>query len=430
MASYFNLEYNQFDVTNTFPHASLDDDDEVLIHYPEGFENQGRLLRVLKALYGLSASPRLWYNHLSKTLEKFGLKCVPESGCIFTNDKLIVCFYVDDIVVFYHMNNRPVFEELKNTLFEVYTIRDLGELKWFLGLRIIRDRNIRKMWLVQDSYIEKKAKEFKRLDGRGNLINTAPKTPMSTQEIKSGDGKANTFQIHEYQRFVGSLTYAAVVSRPDIAKATQKLAEAQNNPSPEHLTAAEKLLDYLYETRFLALEYGMDINEGPVFIAASDASFGDDCSSRVSSEARLFKLFGGTIDYAAKKQTTVTTSSTEAELLALSHTASWLIWWRRFFDNISLSLDEDPTIWCDNLQTVRLMMKDSPKLVTKLKHVDIHSHWLRQETLKGNIKIEWIQTAKIPADGLTKCLSEQKHKNFLRQLNMIDIRSKMAEYQD
>ncbi|KHJ33712.1 hypothetical protein EV44_g3389 [Erysiphe necator] len=143
IASYFNLEF----------------DDEVLIHYPEGFKKPGRLLRVLKALkalYGLSVSPRLWYNYLSKTLEKLGLKYVPGSGYIFTNEKLIDYFYVDDIVLFYHMSHREVFQELKNTLLEVYTIRYLGELKWFLGLRIIRDRDLRKCGLFKTNILKKR----------------------------------------------------------------------------------------------------------------------------------------------------------------------------------------------------------------------------------------------------------------------------------
>ena len=67
------------------------------------------------------------------------------------------------------------------------------------------------------------------------------------------------------------------------------------------------------------------------------------------------------------------------------------------------------------------MLKEAPKLVTKLKHVDIHNHWLRQEVAHQNIQIKWISTTEMPADGLTKALPRQKHEAFLRQLNMVDI---------
>ena len=68
------------------------------------------------------------------------------------------------------------------------------------------------------------------------------------------------------------------------------------------------------------------------------------------------------------------------------------------------------------------MIKDSPKLVTKLKHVDIAQHWLRQEVANKSINIEWISTNNMAADGLTKALHIQKHKEFIKQLNLVDIK--------
>jgi len=67
------------------------------------------------------------------------------------------------------------------------------------------------------------------------------------------------------------------------------------------------------------------------------------------------------------------------------------------------------------------MIKDSPKLVTKLKHIDIHQYWLRQEVANGNINIEWVSTNDMVADGLTKGLPIQKHAEFMKQLNLVDI---------
>ena len=83
-------------------------------------------------------------------------------------------------------------------------------------------------------------------------------------------------------------------------------------------------------------------------------------------------------------------------------------------------------VYCDNLQTIGLLIKDSPKLVTKLKHVDIQQHWLRQETSKGNIQVEWKSTSEIVADGLTKPLIVQKHNDFLKMINMVDIKGQIT----
>jgi hypothetical protein len=99
-------------------------------------------------------------------------------------------------------------------------------------------------------------------------------------------------------------------------------------------------------------------------------------------EARIDILFscnGGAIDWRTAKQKTVMTSSTEGELLSLSCAAKEMIWWRLFFAAVRFHTGEDEAILCDNQQIIRILQKDAPKLITKLRHVDIHGHWLRQE---------------------------------------------------
>ena len=72
-------------------------------------------------------------------------------------------------------------------------MRDLGELHWFLGIRVKRDQTQQKLWLCQDSYIEKIAKSF-HLEHR-----KSPETPMYTEELQPSDGKASPQDIHTYQ---------------------------------------------------------------------------------------------------------------------------------------------------------------------------------------------------------------------------------------
>src|SRR5271165_7353022 len=132
--------------------------------------------------------------------------------------------------------------------------------------------------------------------------------PMSLIELFPRDSIALAFEISQYQRKVGSILYTAVNTRLDIAFAVSRLAQFLTNPSPTHQTAADRVLLYLQRTRGLGLQL--------------------DCKS---SQAYTMKLFGGLIGWRANKQPTVTTSTTEAELLALSQAAkealyvSWLI---------------------------------------------------------------------------------------------------------
>jgi hypothetical protein len=95
-------------------------------------------------------------------------------------------------------------------------------------------------------------------------------------------------------------------------------------------------------------------------------------------------------------------------------------------DKLGLDTEHDITIECDNQQTVGLLIKDEPELRTKLKHVDIHHHWLRQEVQAKRLLIDWIPTADMPADGFTKILPRQKHEKFKRVLRLIDIKDRIA----
>ena len=88
-------------------------------------------------------------------LRKLGLSPVPDCPCLFTGAKLIVFFYVDDIAVLCHPSNRSYYQEFQAEFLKTFKMREMGELKWFLGIRVIRDRDAHKIWLCQDAYITK-----------------------------------------------------------------------------------------------------------------------------------------------------------------------------------------------------------------------------------------------------------------------------------
>jgi hypothetical protein len=105
--------------------------------------------------------------------------------------------------------------------------------------------------------------------------------------------------------------------------------------------------------------------------------------------------------------------------------AKFYLQWLRLFRQLKLDLQEDTYIYCDNMQTISLLKKETPKLQTALRHVDIHQNWLRQEVQNNAIAVEWIPTASMPADGFTKMLPAQKHTQFIKQLGIQDIRERL-----
>lgn len=248
-------------------------------------------------------------------------------------------------------------------------------------------------------------------------------TPLPISPLYPNSGQATAREIHSYQQRVGKLNYAAVVTRPDIAHVVSKLSEFLQNPSKEHMEAADHVIRYLCGTKYRGIEYDGNVADNlcRTFVASSDASFADDPETRYSSNGFCLQLFNGMIHWKATKQKSVTTSSTEAELLALTITAKEYIWWIRLFQNLHLDI-QSPVIFCDNQQTLRLLKKETPKLATRLKHVDIHQCWLRQEVQEGRINVEWIESNKMIADGFTKILPAQKHQIFVKQMNLVDVK--------
>ena len=141
---------------------------------------------------------------------------MPGVDCLFTDGSLILFFYVDDFVLLYRQEDEENFMEFEAALLATYEIRSLGNLSWFLGIRVVRTDD--ELYLCQDSYIEKLVEKYTSI---GPSLQS--KTPLSTDPLVDYDGVATAPQIHAYQQRIGSLIFAATTTRPDIAFATAKL---------------------------------------------------------------------------------------------------------------------------------------------------------------------------------------------------------------
>ena len=159
-------------------------DEVVYCEYPKGFEQDGYCLLLLWAFYGLCQSPLLWLKELLHALTDLGFHQILEEPCLFTDNRLIIFFYIDDIVILCHSKDILQLQTFQETIMDQYEMQDLGELTWFLGIRVIWDRIHQKLWLCQDSYIKKITKVF-------HLKDLKPlKTPMKSKELYPSNGKA------------------------------------------------------------------------------------------------------------------------------------------------------------------------------------------------------------------------------------------------
>jgi Reverse transcriptase (RNA-dependent DNA polymerase)/Pol polyprotein, beta-barrel domain len=423
IAARWNLEARQCDAVNAFTNSLLDE--IVYIKCPDGFKHEGWVILLQRALYGLRRSPLLWQQDLAQTFKELDLQQGSEEVCIFNNDWLTVFVYVDDIVFLYRKKDEDKMNAFQKRLFEIYNMKDLGPLRWFLGIRVVRDRQAQKIYLCQDAYIEKVAVTY----GLHNLPRK-PKTPLPTTELKPFDGKATASFTHLYQRKVGSLNYASIITRPDVAYSASTLAKFLTNPSEDHMKAADQAISYLDGTRFQAICFGPEeLDDKPDsqivikqhLVIASDAAFADDSVDRKSTQGHLITLYGGPVSWKSSKQSIITGSTTEAELLALANTTKEAFQLFRIFRDMQYNPDAQLKVFCDNQQALRLVKNPSLRLQTALKHVDVPHLWLRQEVQAGHVFTEYLPTSDMPADGLTKALPRGRLEVFRRQLGLTDI---------
>lgn len=141
---------------------------------------------------------------------------------------------MDDIVIAYKKESEPSAETLIAGLKRAYKLHKQEDLKFFLGIQVIRDRPQRKIYLSHKAYINKMAHKY-GID----LQSSFPSIPIPATEYPKHTKQATKQEIKLYQEKVGSLLYTAVIMRADIAFAASKLSQFLTNPEPKHIKAVD-----------------------------------------------------------------------------------------------------------------------------------------------------------------------------------------------
>jgi hypothetical protein len=353
LTAAFNLETRQFDAMNAFVNSLIDE--PTYCRSSENWSYEIEILLLKRALYELKQSPALWYRHLFEALITMNFESVSEFECLFISQDthLLLFFFVNDIVLLYDKRYSIQADEFQMKLFNRFEMKCLGKLKWFLRISITRDRASRKVWLFQESYVEKLINKFNiSLDDKApdsSLFSTNQEFENQTGLIKYQE-IATPQQIQAYQQRVGFINFAAVITRSNVTQTAFKLSKFLINPSKFHMKSANRILKYLRHTKKLVIEFNNESDEEAhiIFLASSDASFVDDIETRFSSQEYAFKLFNELIDWKTFKQRTVITSFTEIELLIISVVEKELIWWQRLFEIIHFQTNQKSNIQCDN----------------------------------------------------------------------------------
>ncbi|RVW15878.1 Copia protein [Vitis vinifera] len=223
-------------------------------------------------------------------------------------------------------------------------------------------------------------------------LNQCPKNSLESQEM----------QKIPYASAVGSLMYAQVCTRPDIAYIVGMLGRYLSNPGMDHWRAAKRVMRYLQRTKEYMLTYRrLDQLE---LIGYSDSDFAGCQDSRRSTSGYIYLLAGGAISWRSAKQTLVTSSTMEAEFVACYEASNQGIWLRNFVTGLRVldGIERPLKIFCDNKSAV--LYSNNNRSSTKSKYIDIKFLVVKEKVQSGQISIEHIGTNSMIADPLTKGL--------------------------
>lgn len=409
LAATYDLELSQMDVPSAFVKAELEED--VYMEMPEGIEQAGMVCWLLKSLYGLKQAPRNWYLLFSSFIkEGLGFTACVSDPCLFfkrtrSGRLMLIFLFVDDMKGAFAKVDEEEWNEVKAKLKQRFDVKDLGESEWMLGMCITRVRSRRTIRLDQQLYTQK------LLEKHGLLECKTARTPAAQnngEQEDDRDGGGKPCELLRYQELVGSLLYASISTRPDIAYAVQRLTRFMQAPLMRHWKAALRVLRYLAGTRDAALTFGRQATErrrsDAVGVSAySDADWASDKVDRKSVTGWIALVNGDPVSWASKKQRTVAQSSCEAELYAMSAATNEILWLRSLLGELGLQADGPSRLHVDNQGAIEVGKHGVKSERTK--HVDIKYHHLTDTVEKGQVVFEWVRTQEQLADIMTKALA-------------------------
>ena len=407
----------QCDINVAFLNAKLTD--IVYIILPNGCgELSGKIWKLNKALYGLKQAPHEWNTEMNKTLISLNYIPTKADPCIYvkripnTTEYITVYLYVDDIISTFVEEIEYQWDTDFNVIKSKYDLKDLGDCAWILNMKVIRDYTKGTIILSQEAYIRQ------ALIDRGIDINT----------FKTRDNPCNYSESHiptdttsellnptEHQQFqsdIGTLNYAALMTRFDITYAVIALSRKLAAPTKNDAIAVNRIFRYLAGTVHYALVFKKPIKLTGI-VAYSDASYANDTSTYKGTSGSLITVDGNVICVRSKRQKCVALSSTEAEYYAMGSTvceALWIQLWRKEVTGVNQII----TVLCDNQSAMKLASHDT--IHQRSKHINIRYHFIRDHIAQGSVQIEWVSTNYMLADILTKAMVTPQFKTLVNKI--------------
>ncbi|KAD6453153.1 hypothetical protein E3N88_07858 [Mikania micrantha] len=374
MAVTHGWPLRQLDVQNAFLNGDLQE--TVYLRQPPGFVDPAKPNHVCllhKSLYGLKQAPRAWFHRLSGVLYTLGFTGSKTDPSLFiyssNGTTLYMLVYVDDIVL--TGNNSAAIDNIVKHLQQHFALQDLGALSYFLGIEVLPKGS--HLLLSQKKYV------LDLLQKAGLSQSKPVSSPCSTSVTLTREDSPLFNNPVRYRQIVGSLQYLTL-TRPDIAFAVNKVCQFLHSPTENHWSAVKRILRYLQGTA----NHGLLLQRSASFTlhAYTDADWAGSSDDRRSTGGYAIYLGKNLVSWSARKQQTVSRSSTESEYKALANTVAELTWLEALLCELNVPMKSTPVLWCDNLGATYLSA--NPVFHARTKHIEVDFHLSGKKLLKGN----------------------------------------------
>ncbi|KAL2247811.1 UNVERIFIED_CONTAM: Retrovirus-related Pol polyprotein from transposon RE2 [Sesamum indicum] len=409
LATAFQWPLHQVDINNAFLHGYLDE--EIFMTAPEGYSvPPGHACLLKRSLYGLKQASRQWNAEFTRGLEKFGFRQSGHDHCLFfkalPSGFIGLLVYVDDVLLM--APSLDLISQVKVYLYGLFSIKDLGCARYFLGLQIAR--SAAGTSITQSKYIHDIIRDY-------GLQSAKPvATPLPSGIKLHSTSGAPLADPERYRRLVGRLLYLCF-TRPDISHSVQQLSQFIQTPCQSHWRAVLHLVRYLSSCPDLGLFFPSSNSlQLQVFC---DADWGACLDSRCSLTGFAIFLGPSLISWKTKKQSTVSRSSAEAEYRSMAATSCELQWIAYLLKDFGVSVTVPIPFHCDNQAAIHIMA--NPVFHERTKHLDIDCHVVRNCYKSGFIQPVFVQSRDQVADLFTKSLPKLSFSGLLGKLGLFAV---------
>ncbi|KAL0405738.1 UNVERIFIED_CONTAM: putative transposon Ty5-1 protein [Sesamum latifolium] len=273
-------------------------EEEIYMDQPEEFTVVGEeqnVFHLQRSIYGLKQAFRRWNICFDEVIRGYGFVKNDFDPCVYkkVNGSSIafLVLYVDDILLI--GNDVKMLGDTKTWLSTQFSMKDLVEASYILGIKIFRDRSKRMLGMTQNSYVEKVLKRFKMEHSKRGFLPIKHGVKLSKKQFSNTDEELKRMLDVSYASAIGIIQYVAQCTRPNTAYALSVKSRYQACAGEAHWTVVKTILKYLRRTKDMFLIYG----RGELILEGySDASFQSDDDDAKSHSGFVFRLNGGVVD--------------------------------------------------------------------------------------------------------------------------------------